>query len=619
MEGTLSSNRWLRVLVGFASLVLIVAALYFAQEVLIPVVLGVLLTFVLSPLVTGLQHLHVPRLPAVLLVVILALGVLGLIGLLLDTQVEHLATELPKRKPEIVKKVRDLVQSGNGSVFDEVFTFLKDVSSEVKKADEHTPAQTSKQQPVPVSPVAASTAPTYLLGIASPALKFLLQTALVVVLLVFMLLRREDLRNRMIRLSGEGSITSMTKALDDAADRLSRFLLVQLCLNGSFGIVAAVGLWFIGVPYAIVWGLLAGALRYLPYIGAYAGAALTLVAASFLVPVEAGWTLALLTLALFVGMELVTANVIEPWLFGHSIGVSEVALLVAAAFWAWLWGPVGLVLSTPLTACLAVLGKYVPQLEFFDVLLGDEPVLTEYIRYYQRLLARDEDEASRLVDEYHQQHCGSEVFDDIFLPALLLTKLNRDRGRLTEDDRRFIYQVTHDLVDDMPDLSEEVKQTPACRSEATRLWEAAPAAGVLVLGCPARDEADELVLEMLKRMLDPNKCRLEILSANTLASEVLQRVEQDKPAAVCIASLPPHGLTYTRYLCKRLRATYPKLKVAVLSLGRGDQAEQVRVRLRDAGADQVATSLAECRDLLLPIVQLLSHNEEQHELAASAQ
>jgi predicted PurR-regulated permease PerM len=592
MDTTFSGNRWLRVLVGFGSLVVIVAALYFAQEVLVPVVMAVLLTFILSPLVKGLQRLHVPRLLAVLVVVILSLSLLSLMVLLVYSQIKGLAIELPERKPAIVRKVRTLLESGRGSWLDKLFQTGRDILQEIQGPAENKQVRKNTMEPVPTTP-APSSGPIYLLGVAHPALRVLLQAALIVVLLVFMLLRREDLRNRLIRLSGEGNITRMTKALDDAATRLSRFLLVQLCINLAFGILATVGLWLIGVPYALVWGLLAGLLRYLPYLGAYVGTGLTLIAAAFLAPEQAGWTPAILTLILFLGLELITANVIEPGLFGHSIGVSEVALLVAAAFWAWLWGPIGLLLSTPLTACLAVLGRYVPQLEFFDVLLGNEPVLTEPVRYYQRLLARDEDEAVQLVEDYLKEHDTGAVFEKMLLPALLLTSANRESGRLTEEDEQFIIQTTREVIEDLPADGQE---GPKEEDKA-----------VLVLGYPARHPADELALLMLGQLLGPAKCRLELLASKTLASEVLVRVEKDQPAAVCIASLSPHGLTAVRYLCKRLRAKLPDLKLLVLSLGREGQQERVAARLRSAGADNVATSLSQCRDLLAPIVQLAGH------------
>jgi predicted PurR-regulated permease PerM len=608
-----AADRWVRFLMALGGLVLLVAALYWAKAVLLPVVLATLLTFVLSPLVTALQRVHVPRLAAVLATVVLALAVLGGLGRAVYSQVESLVEELPQRKAEIVRKITDVQGSMQGSLLDRVAKAIKDVTREVKKAENPGPTD-GKTEPIPVTVVSGST-PTYLLTFASPALEVILQAALVVVLLIFMLLQREDLRNRVIRLSGEGSITLLTKALDDAAGRISRFLLAQLLINGCFGMLAATGLWIIGVPYPLVWGLLAGALRYLPYIGAYVGATLPLLVALILLPT---WTPVLLTIILFVCLELITANVVEPWIFGHSIGVSEVALLIAAAFWAWLWGPLGLVLSTPLTACLAVLGKYVPQLEFFDVLLGDEPVLSPDVRYYQRLLARDEDEAARLVEEYHQEHGGGEVFDKVLLPALLLTAINRDRGRLSEDDEHFIFQTTREVIDDLPAVPAEADQGRACATEAGRRWQPAPAAGVLVLGCPAHGEGEGIVLLMLQQMLDPARCRLEVLSADTLAAEVLQRVENEKPAAVFIASLPPRGLTHTRYLCKRLRSKFPRLKILVLLLGRDTQREPALARLRTAGADLVASSLEEGRSLLLPLVQVMALNHEQQQVAATA-
>jgi predicted PurR-regulated permease PerM len=609
MDVTAPAGRWQRLLMAFGSLVLIVAALYWAKAVLLPLVLAILLTFILSPFVTRLQRLHLPRVAAVLLVVILAIALLTGIGLAVLSQLEGLAEKLPEQKPEIVAKIRQLQDTSRGSVWERIYQTILEIVAEVESA-EKVPAQ---ERPVPVTPV-SSEGPSYLLALASPALETVLQSVMVVVLVIFMLIRREDLRNRVIRLSGEGSVTSMTKALDDAAHRISRFLLMQLVINGSFGVAVAAGLAIIGVPYPLVWGLLAGALRYLPYIGTWVGAALPLLVALLLMH---GWAPVLEVLGLFVVLELLTANLVEPWLFGRSIGVSEVALLVAAAFWAWLWGPLGLVLAIPMTAVLAVLGRYVPQMEFFDILLGDEPVLPEHVRYYQRLLARDEDEAARLVEDYYKEHSGEQVLDQVFLPALLLTVLNRDRGKLNDDDQRFILQVTRELIDDLPSLPEEeqkINGNSAAESPALEMGEES----MLLLGCPARDEADELLLHMLQRMLDPRKYRLEILTADTLAAEVLQRVEQDKPAAVCIASMPPRGLTHPRYLCKRLRSKFPQLKILVLIAGREGHDERAIAWLRAAGADQVATNLSECHKLLVPMVQVLALNDGQREQAASA-
>jgi predicted PurR-regulated permease PerM len=610
MEPHATHHHWQRVVMSFGSLVLVVAALYWAREVLIPVVLAILLTFVLSPFVTGLQHLHLPRVPAALLVGLAALCILGALGLLFYSQLEKLALELPQRKEQIVEKIRSLRESGRGSWLDRFWETFGEIEKETKVA---APAS-ARAEPVPVT-VVSGTGPADVLAFASPALGAVIQGLMTFVLVIFMLIKREDLRNRLIRLSGEGRITSMTKALDDAATRLSRFLLAQLIINASFGAAVALGLTLIGVPYAIVWGFLAGALRYIPYIGAYLGMVLPLLLSVVLFP---DWTQTLLVLGLFIGLELIISNVVEPWVFGHSIGVSEVALLVALAFWGWLWGAVGLVLSTPLTAMLAVLGKYVPQLEFFDVLLGDEPVLKPYIRYYQRLLARDEEEAARLVEEYHEEHCGEDIYDHLFLPALAVTNVNRERGKLSEEDAHFIFQVTRELLDDLPAPAQEAKEDSECRTEADRRWQAAPESSVVVLGCPARGEGDELPLEMLGRLLDPAKCRLEVVPAATLSAEILLRVEKEQSAAVVIASLPPRGQTHTRYLCKRLRGRFPQLKILVLYLGREETREQMLRRLREPGADQVATTLEECRSQLLPLVQVLAAAGEPRPAAAVA-
>jgi hypothetical protein len=435
-------------------------------------------------------------------------------------------------------------------------------------------------------------------------MKLLVQAVLVIVLVLFMLIKREDLRNRVIRLSGEGSITSMTKALDEAAQRISRFLLMQLVINGTFGLVISIGLFFLGVEYPLVWGFLAGALRYVPYIGVWVGAAFPLM----LTALEPGtdWTPFILVLGLFLAAEMVTGNVVEPWLFGHSVGVSEVALLVAAAFWAWLWGPIGLVLSTPLTACLAVMGRYVPQMEFFDVLLGDAPVLKEFVLYFQRLLARDEDEADRLVEAYYQKH-GDAVFDEVFLPAAILTSENHERGKITDDDQMFIYQATRELIDDVP--------APGDDGDGGKRWHGVV---VPVFGFPAQGEADELALLMLGQMVDAARWKWEVFSSKTLAAEMVQRVEQDRPGVVCIAALPPRGQLYARYLVKRLRGRFSGLKIVVLFPGPASDRERAVARLRQAGANEVTGSLAECRAKLLPLVQVLAAAEGPQQKAAAA-
>jgi len=449
--------------------------------------------------------------------------------------------------------------------------------------------------------------------IASPALEALVNAGLVIVLLLFMLVRREDLRNRIIRLSGRRSLTRMTKALDDAAQRISRFLIMQLIINSLFGVTVGVSLALIGVPYPLVWGLMAAVLRYIPYLGTWV-AMLLLVAWS--VAVFDTWTQPVLVFALFVTIELLTANLLEPLLYGQSIGVSEVALLVAAAFWAWLWGAWGLLLSAPLTACLAVLGRYVPDLEFFHVLLGDEPVLEPHVTYYQRLLARDQEEAQNLVEEFLKEHPPEDLFDRVVLPALVLVKLNRERDQLTQEDEEYILKATQEILDDALQ-SQRTADAAAVSEEAADTLERIRAEAVGVVGLPARDEADEVALRVFGETLDPTRCRLEVVSSEAVSGEILEQLRKEKPSLICIAALPGDGYAHTRYLCKRLRAQFRDTKILVGCWGLQGDAEHVIARLKAAGADAVGTTLKETRDQLLPLVQVKAAAPENRVFAAA--
>ncbi len=302
----------------------------------------------------------------------------------------------------------------------------------------------------------------------------------------------------------------------------------------------------------------------------------------------------LLVLGLIVVLELVTANVVEPRLFGHSMGVSEVALLVAAAFWAFLWGPIGLVLSSPLTVCLVVLGKYVPQLEFLDVLLGDEPSLDADVSYYQRLLARDQDEAAQLVLAQAKTSPPEQVYDGLLVPALNYVKQDRERDDLTEADEQFVLRATREIVEDLGE-----RRTAAAGGAAAPAAEGTETQAVhkvRILGCPGHDEADALALEMLRQLLDPARWEMEILSLEMLSAESVARAGEKEPAVVCIGALPPGGLAHTRYLCKRLRARLPEARIVVGRWGLKGNVEQNQEQLREAGADQVETTLLETRD-----------------------
>jgi hypothetical protein len=410
--------------------------------------------------------------------------------------------------------------------------------------------------------------------------EILAQLGMALVLAIFMLLKREDLRNRIIRLGGDDRITHTTRAVDEASQRISRFLRSQAIVNSAYGVAFGLGLYLLGMKHAPLWGLMAAVLRYIPYVGTFLAAffPITLSLAMF-----EGWTRPLVVIGWILSVELLTYNFVEPHLFGKSIGVSEVAQLVVAAFWGFLWGPIGLLLSGPLTVCLVVLGKYVPSLTFLDVLLGDEPALDKDTSYYQRLAARDPDEAAELVVEHLKERSPEQICDELLLPALSQARRDRQRGEISEDDEHFMVRTTREILED---VSEQ---------QAQGLTEPVPAVAdprqVRVLACPADDEADEVVVEMLQQLLPREKWDTHIAGVTTLASELLGLIEEQQPAVVCIGSLPPGGLAHTRYLCKRLRRRFPRIRILV---GRWDphgSREESQAALEAAGADHVATSL----------------------------
>jgi predicted PurR-regulated permease PerM len=607
-----SPANWQRALFVTGSVVLVVAALSLAKAILIPVVLAILLTLILNPVVAALQRAHLGRVPSVIGVVFLAFCLLGGIGLGVTVQLKDLATDLPGHKHEIVDKIERVRQAGRGSWLVDIYDTVIDISRTIQ-GTETASAGTPGGEPLPVR-IETSPFP-WLQSVAGPVLEVLLTAGMTLVLLVFMLIQREDLRNRLIRLWGDRSIASMTKAFDDAVRRISRFLLVQLGINATFGIAMTVGLYLIGVPYALLWGFLAGTLRYIPYVGTWIGALLPIALSIAVLP---GWNKPLLVIGLFAFLELITYYIAEPLLFGQSIGVSATALLIAAAFWGWLWGPIGLVIATPLTACLAVLGRYVPHLEFFSILLGDEPVLEPHVVHYQRLLAKDSDEATELVEEFIQTHPTEEVFDQVLVPALVLFRESRARGEISHEDEQFSLQATQEILEDLV-LPQQQSKLESTEEETAARPEESTQNQVLVFGCPARDAIDELALSMFERLLDPSKCRLEIISHNKLTAEIIDRVRQEQPKAICIASVPSKGLAHTRYLCKRLRSQFADLKILIGCWGLKQDLEQTRKRLIAAGADQVGATLLETRDQLVPLIQLQANIQQTSEkLAGSA-
>lgn len=599
-------------------LVLVTACLYWARMVLIPLALAILSTFILTPAVSALQRRGLGRLLSVLIVVILALLLLSGTGYVVSRQFDILVANLPNYKGEIVAKVELLRDAGKGGFLGRIRDFIGEISEDLMyraetEEERENKEEESKPGESPMKPIYVETASsrwTWAAESIGPAAEGVGDTVLILILVIFMLMRREDIRNRLVRLMGHGRLIVTTQAFDEGARRISRYLLMQLLINTLVGATLAVGLFAAGLvmgqrqlwQYALLWGFLTAALRFLPYVGTWIAAALL---TAFSIATLPGWSLPLAILGFFAAIELLAANVGEPLLFGHSTGVSPLALLLSAAFWTWLWGPLGLILATPLTVILVVLGKHVPELRFFEVLLGDEQVLSTDMTFYQRLVAHDLDEAVDLVEEYLDHSSPEAVYEKVLLPALLHAKRDHDGGELDADSYEFVLQGIRDSEEDLEAvLADRLKEVPADYK-------------VGAFGCPGHNDADELALHMLGQMLHLAGYSLEVVSTDKSTSEVLGQLAREAPAVVVVASLPPRGLSPARYLCKRIRQRAPGVKILVGCWGERDKNERAEKHLRAAGADQVAWTLHESRDQIVPLLQAAAAGGVKPELVTT--
>lgn len=596
-------------LIAFGNIVLIIGSLYWGQTVLIPIALSIMLTFLLSPVATALEKSGVGRLPAVLIIVAFTFSLLATIGWVVTIEFARLGNELPQYTGNIRQKISDVRGASKGGVLENVQKAIDEVKDEIQKKE--GPAK-GKEKPRAVVLEPQESSRFWPIPLASAAmLKPLAAAGLVIMLVVFMLFHREDLRNRLIRLVGYGRLTYTTKALEEAGQRISRYLLMQTIINSSFGLAVGLALYLIGVPYAVLWGFFATALRFIPYVGPFAAA---IMPSALSLAVFQGWLWPVLVVAIFVTLELSCNMVLEPLLYAESAGVSGVGLLVAIAFWTWLWGPLGLVLATPLTVCVVVLSKYVPGMDFIAVLISDQPAMESDISYYQRLLAMDQAEAAEIVEDHLKTHPQEQLFDRVLIPALNYARRDRELGRLTEESEQFVLRATRDILEGLNSLMPESSLAVSDSLKTAAIDKTSPVLipKVRILGCPAYDEADELALLMLRQLLDGSKCEVEILTCMMLADEVVERIGETNPAVVCIAAVPPDGLAQTQHLCKRLRARFPNLKIAVGRWG-GGREDNNSILL--AGADRIGTTMIETREQLIELCRIRAHLEA-HMVAA---
>jgi hypothetical protein len=417
--------------------------------------------------------------------------------------------------------------------------------------------------------------------------------AFALVLLVFFLLEREGWRDRIVLLSGKTRLTLTSKALEDATHRVSRYIVMVAIVNGGFGVLLTIGLLCLQIQYAVLWGCLAALLRFVPYIGPWVGAIFPI---AMSLAMSEGWWQPISVFIFVLALELICNNIVEPILFGRTTGVAPAALLISAAFWLYLWGPVGLILSAPFAVCLVVLGKNIPQLRFLNVLLGDEPALSADVGFYQRLLVRDQHEASALVVHRLSSGDSEQVFDELLIPALNYARRDVGRGHLTEDECDTMLLALSDSFS-IIDLHSRSSQTNS--EEASNVPDRKKAVKRLsVLACSANGGIDRTALSMLDEVLDPQRWQLEFIAAGVLTSEIAQRVSTEKPAAVCIASLPTDSIAHARYLCKKLRAAAPDVPIIVGRWSQRRIRQADRDRLNEVGATEVTSTLLETRQWL---------------------
>ena len=535
------------------------------------------------------------RIPAVLLVVILLFSLAGGASWMVGRQVIDLAQKLPDYQANITRKVHSIrlpvigVLSRFSSSVDALQNELVSPSqtpSPTEPAPESLPKPSPPSaKPVPVKVIEGRNAiPQLLQETISAVLSPLGTAALVLLLVIFMLLKREDLRGRMIRLIGQGRISATTRAMDDAATRVSRYLSMQFLVNTCYGTSIAIGLRLIGVPNAGLWGLLAGVLRFVPYVGPWAGALLP-VLLSF--AISTNWITPLLTIVLFVGLEVTISNFIEPWLYGASTGVSPIALIISAVFWTWLWGPVGLVLSTPITVCLAVMGRHAPRLEFLSVLLSEDQALASHEEFYHRLLAVGTQGAEEFAETFTTAHSLTELYDQVAIPAITRVEMDTQTGGLGAEQRTSVLQRIHDIVED---LAVHRLEEPATKDQNI------PEATVQcarVMCIPASAYRDELAGEMLVQLLLRYGFDAANSAARLKAEELLDQAIKFEPELLCISVVTPSTLAQARHLSATFRERFPAVKILVGAWNAANSLTNAKERLRAAGANDLVVSLAE--------------------------
>jgi predicted PurR-regulated permease PerM len=595
-------------------LVVVILILYFARAVLIPLALALTLNFLLTPMVMWLQRLRIPRVLAVAVVMLVSTAVVAGMGWVVADQLLQVASDLPKYRLNIHNKIEGLhlpPESALGRAAESV----KEIGADFGEPPITRPAQVGPSSPTPkaggpqaevatvpvqiVSPPA--TGLRYLGQLLSPLLQPLGTAGMVLIFTVFILVKQEDLRDRFLRLAGVAQLQAMTLALDDATQRISRYLLMQFLVNTCYGLCFGIGVFLIGIPNALLWGVTAGLFRMVPYVGALAATSFPLVLALALFH---SWWPPLLVVLLFAVLELVTSNFVEPLLYGAHTGISSLALLVTTVFWTMLWGWAGLVLAVPLTVCVIVLGRYVPRMSFLHVLLGDQTALSVEAQFYQRLLALDQEDARGIAHNYLKAHSLVSLYDQVLIPALALAEQDRHNGGLDETRESFLFLGTSEIVSELATLRNE-ESMPKPRRLIPR-WiggksplppvasHSAPAPSATRIFClAASDQADDITSSMLAQLLEREGHGVISLPVESRFEDIVKHLPPEPQDVICISALPPFAFAQAASICQRVRLHLPEIKVLAGIWGFNGDLNKAKERFGGPQPDAAVSSLAQ--------------------------
>jgi len=570
----------------------VIGVLYLARDIFIPLSFAITLALVLSPAVDWLQKLRLSRFPAVLLVMLASVTMATGISYVIFNQLLEVVNDLPSYRENIHNKIRAF-RTPNKGALGRAAQSVQELGKELATAQE-APAQpstversgriTTPANPVPVQVIEApANGLVYIRDFMRPILGPLAMLTIVLVFTIFLLVEEADLRNRLFRLAGLNRVNVMTQALDDATHRVSRYLMLQFLVNAGFGFLCGIGLYMMGVPYAALWGSVAALFRTVPYVGSVFAGSLPLLLS---LAVFDGWRLPLLVFLLFTTLELVTGNLLEPWLYGVHTGISSLALLLTTVFWATLWGPAGLILSTPLTVCVVVLGRHVPHLSFLHILLGDEPVLAAEARLYQRLLAMDEQEARTVAEEYLSKHSLLQLYDAVILPTLSMAELDRHKGALDPEREEFLFISLREML---AEFSEKAQN-------ATSDHGGEPPPTVVpgrVLCFPAHDEADEIATAMLSQLLEQAGCAAISFPLGSSPQTMVGLIEPGANDVFCISAIPPFAFSHARTVNQLLHAKFPQTRILIGVWGFNGERGRAAQRFRPWPPAKFVTTLSD--------------------------